>query len=317
MTFLPYYKFPSTVVLIDDAETTIEEVAKLFEDEPQITKVFTSPHEALDFINNSSTTDGFISRLHEAPASYDSLYACHEEIYNPDRFNQVSCVLIDYDMPGMNGLAVCEKIKDSRIKKILLTGVADEQVAINAFNRGLIDYFIRKHDPHSPQLVLEFTQDAINRFFYDVTQPVIESVIKQSSWITSPLNIPDYRTFFAKLMQELQISEYYLLDISGSFFALNTTGKAIIIQTFTAEMLDQQIKDLKNTLHWKNLEDLDQQAVMRREKTLCVSPLVGALEGSEYILATVQPVPHQTGLYVASFSDTTRDLSPIKHFNFL
>ncbi|AIK96850.1 response regulator [Candidatus Odyssella acanthamoebae] len=316
MTFLPYYKFPSTVVLIDDAETTIEEVAKLFEDEPQITKVFTHQQEALDFINNSPKTDGFISRLQDAPASYDSLYACHEEIYNSDRFNQVSCVLIDYDMPGMNGLSVCEKIKDSRIKKILLTGVADEQVAINAFNRGLIDYFIRKHDPNSPELVLEFTQDAINRFFYDVTHPAIESVIKQSSWINSPLNIADYRTFFAKLIHELQIVEYYLLDISGSFFAIDSNGMAIIIQTLTSEMLDQQIEDLKNTIHWKNLKDSDQQAIIRREKTLCLSPLVGA-EEPDYILATVRLVPHQTGLYVARFSDATRDLNKIKHFHFL
>ncbi|MBW8309236.1 MAG: response regulator [Candidatus Paracaedibacteraceae bacterium] len=316
MTFLPYYKFPSTVVLIDDAETTIEEVAKLFDDEPQITKVFTNQQEALDFINNSPKSEGFITQLHDTPASYDTLYACHEEIYNPDRFNQVSCVLIDYDMPGVNGLAICEKIKDSRIKKILLTGVADEQIAINAFNRGLIDYFIRKHDPNSPQLVLEFTQDAINRFFYDATQPAIESVIKQSSWINSPLNLPDYRTFFAKLMHELQIIEYYLLDISGSFFALDIKGVPIIIQTFTTEMLNQQIEDLKNTTHWKNLNASDQQAIIGHEKILCSSPLVEA-EDSGYVLTILQGIPDQSGVYVASFKDTTPDLAQIKRFHFI
>jgi len=224
--------------------------------------------------------------------------------------------LIDYDMPGINGLTVCEKIKDSRIKKILLTGVADEQVAINAFNRGLIDYFIRKHDPDSPQLVLDFTQDAINRFFYDATQPAIESVIKQSSWINSPLNLPDYRTFFAKLVHEFHIIEYYLLDISGSFFAIDINGMAIILQTFTSEMLEQQMEDLKNTPYWETLQDSDKETIIKREKALCVSPLDDAGE-PKYVLAPLQLVPTHPGLYVAKFKDMTSDLSKIERFNFI
>jgi CheY-like chemotaxis protein len=47
-------------------------------------------------------------------------------------------------MPGMDGLQVLSELGDWPGARVLLTGQADEQVAVRAFNRGLIDQFIPK-----------------------------------------------------------------------------------------------------------------------------------------------------------------------------
>ncbi|MCX7256519.1 MAG: response regulator [Polaromonas sp.] len=56
------------------------------------------------------------------------------------------CVL-DYAMPAMSGLQVLGALTDWPGARILLTGRADEQLAVSAFNRGLIQQFIPKQTP--------------------------------------------------------------------------------------------------------------------------------------------------------------------------
>jgi CheY-like chemotaxis protein len=75
-----------------------------------------------------------------------SLDMIHREVHNEHRFEQVSVVVVDYDMPEIDGLEFCRNLKNKAIKKILLTGKADEQTAVRAFNEKTIDRFIRKQD---------------------------------------------------------------------------------------------------------------------------------------------------------------------------
>lgn len=65
----------------------------------------------------------------------------------PSRYPLVRTCVVDYAMPGANGLQVLDALQDWPGSRILLTGQADEQVAINAFNSGLIDQFVPKQAP--------------------------------------------------------------------------------------------------------------------------------------------------------------------------
>lgn len=60
-------------------------------------------------------------------------------------FTQV-CV-VDFSMPGMNGLQVLGELHEWQGSRVLLTGQADEQIAVAAFNEGLIHQFIPKQTP--------------------------------------------------------------------------------------------------------------------------------------------------------------------------
>lgn len=60
------------------------------------------------------------------------------------RFALTQVCVVDYSMPAMSGLRVLSALTGWSGGRILLTGRADEQLAVSAFNRGLIHQFIPK-----------------------------------------------------------------------------------------------------------------------------------------------------------------------------
>ncbi len=63
------------------------------------------------------------------------------------RFALTRVCAVDYAMPAMSGLRALNELTDWTGSRILLTGRADEQLAVSAFNRGLIEQFIPKQSP--------------------------------------------------------------------------------------------------------------------------------------------------------------------------
>ena len=72
-----------------------------------------------------------------------------------ERFALTRVCVIDYSMPGMDGLQALSELVDWPGSRVLLTGQADEQVAVRAFNRGLIDQFIAKQTPDISRRLIE------------------------------------------------------------------------------------------------------------------------------------------------------------------
>jgi len=64
--------------------------------------------------------------------------------HHPQRYDLVQLCSVDYAMPTTNGLMVLDELHDWPGARVLLTGQADEQVAVQAFNGGLIDQYISK-----------------------------------------------------------------------------------------------------------------------------------------------------------------------------
>lgn len=65
----------------------------------------------------------------------------------PQRYQLAKTCVVDYAMPGATGLDILNTLLDWPGFRVLLTGQADEQVAVGAFNHGLIDQYIPKQAP--------------------------------------------------------------------------------------------------------------------------------------------------------------------------
>ena len=63
------------------------------------------------------------------------------------RFSLARLCVVDYSMPAMSGLKALSEVTLWPGSRILLTGRADEQLAVSAFNSGLIQKFIPKQSP--------------------------------------------------------------------------------------------------------------------------------------------------------------------------
>ena len=60
------------------------------------------------------------------------------------RFELTQVCVVDYAMPAMSGLQVVGELQAWPGARVLLTGRVEEQLAISAFNRGLIERFVPK-----------------------------------------------------------------------------------------------------------------------------------------------------------------------------
>ncbi len=63
------------------------------------------------------------------------------------RFALTQVCVVDYAMPAMSGLQVLSELTGWTGSRVLLTGRVEEQLAVSAFNRGLIERFVPKQSP--------------------------------------------------------------------------------------------------------------------------------------------------------------------------
>lgn len=75
-----------------------------------------------------------------------------------ERYALTRVCVVDFSMPGMDGLQVLAALGDWPGARVLLTGQADEQVAVSAFNRGLIERFVAKQMPDMSRHLVEVVQ---------------------------------------------------------------------------------------------------------------------------------------------------------------
>ena len=157
---VPYFH-PTQIVLVDDDIDFLGNLTLQLEADLAYL-LFDSTAKALTYVNDGQPQDGTRQRFFRiagseprsisvaeanAPARVTlDTDAIRREMLFTNRFSRISVVMVDYAMPQMNGLEFCERIDNPYIKKILFTGVATEADAVDAFNRGVIDRYIRKSE---------------------------------------------------------------------------------------------------------------------------------------------------------------------------
>jgi len=244
-TSIPTCYFPSTTLFIDDSrDFLLNFVLQL--DEGLAYRIFDSPFEALQCIQEkrcelellnqrcfSEYTEAQNCPLTNHTINLD-LAAIHAEVYNAKRFSEISVVVVDYAMPGIDGLEFCRRLENTNIKKILLTGQADERLAIEAFNEGLIHRYIKKSDANASAQIVKSIHDLQHQYFEQMS----EMVIKMLS-VNSPtcLKDHDFIPLFKEIVKEKGIVEYYLSDHSGSFLMLDEDANPSFLIVKTQEDL--------------------------------------------------------------------------------
>ena len=201
----PYFH-PTTAIFVDDNADFLQSLV-LHLPGALAYQTFASPERALARINQRPAQPPLYARcfsqLRRGDDQDDAQRLIHldlnlieQEVSNAERFREVSVVIVDYDMPAMSGLTFVRQIKDPQVKKILLTGVADEKIAVKAFNEGLIDRFIRKHEPDAIQILNRSIVELERAYFADVSRMLLNSLLLQSP---SFLTEPQFETLFAQL----------------------------------------------------------------------------------------------------------------------
>ncbi len=176
--------YPTTTIHVDDHEHFLEMLPALLEPLTHI-NAYVSAHDALGAINDhegqDSTNSEWLYRWRSAPSTREAIDALdidsiHRVAYDPDRFATVSVIVSDYAMPEMNGLDFFRRLMNPHLGKVLLTGRADEAVAVEALNQGVIDWFIRKSDPLAFEKLTTAIETLKQRYFQSLSAFISETI---------------------------------------------------------------------------------------------------------------------------------------------
>ncbi len=253
--------FPTQVVFVDDNMTFLESLSLELDVRDKSCIFYDDPDKALNYIKEASARESFVNRIVQQQKSYElqksnisiSLDKIYKEIYNPSRYELLSVVVVDYDMPQMNGLSLCAKIQSPHIKKILLTGAADEHIAINAFNEGLIDHYIPKGTKNLAEVLDKAIRHAQKTFFFELSEIIIGAIKGIQEQITA-LTDPIFVHFFEEFIKKHQIREYYLFEGVGSFLLVDYQNQFTNLFVKTEEQMKsfyweaKDEEDLPNTV---------------------------------------------------------------------
>ncbi|MDB5884229.1 MAG: response regulator receiver protein [Polaromonas sp.] len=185
------------------------------------------------------------------------------------RFGLVQVAVVDYAMPAMSGLRVLGELQEWPGARILLTGRADEQLAVSAFNRGLINQFIPKQ---SPELRLRLTRtiedwrhrpdERHQQIWYATLSP------GQYALLTDPV--------ISGALQDLALQqgwiEHVVIGAPFGMLALDARGQASWLQMEPAENLEElaelalsqgwDLRTVQNIRNGSQLIDLELQLAL-------------------------------------------------------
>ncbi|MDO8277066.1 MAG: response regulator [Burkholderiaceae bacterium] len=148
----PLFQRPGTVVFLDDDHDYLEMLGVVLPRQWMV-KLFSGPQECINYLQQEPPLwEADAWNLQEMISQWRSGRALIPQILaywasDTRRYGLTKVCVVDYAMPSMDGLQALGELIDWPGSRILLTGQADEQVAVNAFNRGLIDHFMTKQAP--------------------------------------------------------------------------------------------------------------------------------------------------------------------------
>jgi CheY-like chemotaxis protein len=143
-------------------------------------------------------------------------------------------------MPQMNGVQICEALQHIPCKKILLTGQADEKIAVDAFNNKLIDQFIKKNDPIALNR-LESAIDSLKKVFFTEQTSTLKDLLTRHTY--GFLADSAIASLVDRLYQRYGFVEHYLFPNPSGMLFIDAYGKAklVVVETEASLMAHYEI----------------------------------------------------------------------------
>lgn len=288
----PYLKLAPRVLLIDDCTLFIEALSDILPARLS-PRLVLHPAEVDAALGNQDALlraeQEIFSGLHgstEEPCLLRALAYLRWE----GRRSIYSVLVSDYAMPAESGVSLCARHKYLGLRRILLTGIADESLAVTAFNEGAIDHFLLKQTSCLAKDLLES----------------IEGQSRQSSEVRSlqlmQLMPDSARRLFADplvlsglgdLLTRFDVVDYIVSVQPLGLMALSASGRALWIQIENEGSLFD-LQEMAEASGWLQPE-VQLISSGRWLANIDLVAQVGVLP------SLVQGVPLAPGIYAAAF----------------
>jgi CheY-like chemotaxis protein len=149
----PLYHRPSAVVFLDDDAGYLDMLADVMPRDWCV-QLYTHAGDCIDHMQQQrpqweSDVDAHLQITENWRAGIGLVPQLLEYWHNqPQRYALANVLVVDYSMPAMTGLDVLKALPKWPAQRVLLTGQADESLAVQVFNQRLINQFVPKQRPH-------------------------------------------------------------------------------------------------------------------------------------------------------------------------
>jgi CheY-like chemotaxis protein len=267
---VPLISFPTKVLFIDDDENFFDIVGNSIDLGENIVFSCLDYKNHVSVINsqNNIIVDEILSSdPYNDPENSDinlNYFDMQNLMLNNYKNNYYSVVFIDYDMPSSNGIDVLKSINNPYIYKVLLTGVADEKMAIKAFSDGIINNYIRKHDINLRDLIIEAIKKG-SKYFFEKQTAFLRSKILSNKLKKYALSNNNYIKLLSEYIEKNDVSEYYLVESIGSYVLIQKDGIKKILHICDNDDIASYIEQLADD----NINANIIKQVKNGEKILC------------------------------------------------
>lgn len=249
MSALPLFYYPASVVWVDDDELLLNAATEFFGNDVKV-ETFNSAEACLDFFENYTSILSEISLLSGCGdyEEYDTINHSPVDINTqalrqlPDqleRKNEVCVLIVDYRMHGMTGIELCRKLKSLSAKKILLTGDADSELAVAAFNEGIIDCYIRKDSSMLAAEIMNYLSTLSIEYFNDIGKTLLAHLETDRK---IPFTDPIFVEFFMEWRKENRIKEHFIFDKQGNMQLIDDEGNRSLFIVHTDKTLNEFVE---------------------------------------------------------------------------
>ena len=182
---IPIMYYPTTTIFLDDNNDFLESLKVLeFSDKNIFT---TNTNIAMDHINKEKSKMLIIPKITNAETQDEyiqhHLQNVKKRIFMPNKESEISVLVIDYDMPQIDGISFCKNLNkvNPNIYKILLTGADKDDVITEALESGCIDFFLPKSNTNTLNKLKETIKNGKEKYFNNVCKELRKVLLDKRS----------------------------------------------------------------------------------------------------------------------------------------
>jgi CheY-like chemotaxis protein len=242
---IPCCFHPTRVILVDDDREFLDNLHNSLSHDYASYQHFNDPEKALHYLNEVYTPNPFPNRYIQAIDEDKwehrrldvNVWDTHHEVYRPERFKEISVIVVDHSMPDMSGIELCRQITDPNVQKILLTGMTGHDIVIRAFNEGIIHHYIDKQASDMAEQVNQAIESAQWRYFNKLSEVTLKA-ITSDDLVNHAVVDPNFQSLFKNLLKQHGLREAYLCESMGSYVFLTEHGVTHGLVVNSADQLE-------------------------------------------------------------------------------
>ncbi len=211
----------------------------------------------------------------------------------PGRHAIFSVLVTDQVMPAEDGVSICERHGHFGLRRILLTGAADADLAVQAFNQGSIESFLPKQTRNLGFNLRRALQD---QFLHNSVERGRQLAMQMRRDRFAALESADVSNALMVILGRSRVDEYLVLGEPFGVLGLRSDGRLSWIQIETREGLRELGESLAE-FDW----DAPGVARVRAGEALPNVELVSQLDGIAPAVAPIEVLSEVEGVLAAEF----------------